>query len=391
MLFVAEDGVVDGESVAASRSPALPGMGRVKLALGSIAFLALTIGIFWYQFARIQAGDAGPRWSDLRWGYLALILLCLPIETLAAGTRMWVVARALQPGLTLWTCIKAEWANVALNLLTPSHAGGGPGQIYMLTRERVRAGTALTISLLGFLGTMIGLLAMGAYSLLVSDLGHVGPLFGASVSVLTSLSAAMLLGAVWPSLLRRTLGTVSRALWWLGGRRLPMHDWWPPASDRTGLPMDRLDPITTKLVDLVYTYRDDVRRFLRVGKASFGWACLLSFGFLFSRAFLAYLCVRFLGIDASTWRHVMDVQIALIFVIFFAPTPGGAGLAEGASLILMSAIVPGGFVPYYNLLWRFSTAYLGALAGLTCLARALMQDVRLSLGMAVRPTSSRAS
>jgi uncharacterized membrane protein YbhN (UPF0104 family) len=70
----------------------------------------------------------------------------------------------------------------------------------------------------------------------------------------------------------------------------------------------------------------------------------------------------------------VEAQMALIFLVFFAPTPGGAGIAEGASLAIMADIVPAGIAPYYNLLWRFSTTYLAALAGVLCLGRALTRD-----------------
>ncbi len=71
--------------------------------------------------------------------------------------------------------------------------------------------------------------------------------------------------------------------------------------------------------------------------------CLLSLIVLLSRALSPYLCARFLGV---------------------------------ASLSIMAEIVPAGVAPYYNLLWRFSTAYLAALAGFVCLLRALWRDTR---------------
>jgi uncharacterized membrane protein YbhN (UPF0104 family) len=139
-------------------------------------------------------------------------------------------------------------------------------------------------------------------------------------------------------------------------------------------------------VDLIFTYRDDVRRFIRVGGPSFVWVCLLSTVFLGARVVLAILSVRFLGLGGpeglgapaglgttSLW-HIAETQLQLIFIMFFAPTPGGAGIAEGASLSIMADVVPRGAAPYYTLLWRFSTAYLAALAGLMCLAWALVQD-----------------
>ena len=107
---------------------------RGKLAMGALGFVALTGGVFWYQFSRVGVGAAAPRWDDLRWGYLALLLLCLPVETMTCGFRIWVMARIFHPGVKLWTCIKAEWANVAISTLTPTQSGGGPGQIYVLSR-----------------------------------------------------------------------------------------------------------------------------------------------------------------------------------------------------------------------------------------------------------------
>jgi hypothetical protein len=40
----------------------------------------------------------------------------------------------------------------------------------------------------------------------------------------------------------------------------------------------------------------------------------------------------------------------------------------------MADIVPPGIAPCYNLLWRFSTTYLAALAGFLCLGRGLARD-----------------
>jgi uncharacterized protein (TIRG00374 family) len=371
------------QQITASRdlgSATLRGIGFGKLLAGGLAFVLLTVGIFWYQFYRIQVGDQAPRWDQLQWGYLFLILLCLPVETVASSLRVWLICRVLEPGVGLWTCFKAEWANVAIAMLTPSQSGGGPGQIYLLSRGGASVGTALTVSLLSFVGTMVGLLCMGLYSLLISGLAHTGPLFAAATWTIVSISTAMVLAAIWPGLFRVMIVTLSRAVHRTQGRRRPPHDHRLPSDARTRSAAERLDRLTAKLVDIIYTYRNDVRRFLRVGKATFVSVCLLSLVFLFSRAIIPYLCLRYLGIQTSTFRHVIEVQMALIFLAFFAPTPGGAGVAEAASLSIMDTIVPVGFAPYYTLLWRFLTLYLAAIAGLLCLMRSLAEDAQRIIG-----------
>ncbi|HEV8457952.1 MAG TPA: lysylphosphatidylglycerol synthase transmembrane domain-containing protein [Methylomirabilota bacterium] len=364
----------DADARTATTGPS--GLGRAKLTAGGIAFVLLTVGIFWYQFHRIQAGDAAPGWDQLRWGYLALILLLLPMEALACGLRIWIVCRVLEPGVSLWTCIKSEWANEFVAMLTPSQSGGGPGQIYILNRGGASVGTALTITLISFVGTMIVLFCMGLYSLVVSGISKTGPLFVTAAGTLTVISALMISAAVCPGVFRAVVAALSRGFSRLIGAPGRIEGWWPPSAPRSGPPVDCMDRLAAKLSDLLYNYRDDIARFTRQGKGAFVWVCVLSPVFLFSRAFMPYLCVRFLGIEASSAREIVEAQMALIFLIFFAPTPGGAGLAEGASLSIMSEVVSVGFAPYYNLLWRFSTLYVGALAGMLCIARALLQDAR---------------
>ncbi len=357
-------------------SGALRGIGCGKLLAGGLGFVLLTVGIFWYQFHRIQVADETPRWGHLQWGYLILILLCLPLETVTSGLRVWLICRVLQPGVGLWTCFKAEWANVAIAMLTPSQSGGGPGEIYILSRGGASVGTALTVCLLSFVGTMVGLLCMGLYSLLVSGLAHAGPLFAAATWTIVSISAAMVLGALWPGFFRFVFVAVSQAVSRIDGIRPHSRDCLLRGDPGIGSSREHLDRLTAKLVDIIYTYRDDVWRFLRHGKVALAWVCLLSLVFLSSRALMPYLCLRFLGINTSTFRQVIEAQVALIFLVFFAPTPGGAGVAEAASLSIMEDIVPIGFAPYYTLLWRSLTLYLAAIPRLCCLARALIQDGR---------------
>jgi uncharacterized membrane protein YbhN (UPF0104 family) len=350
------------------------GLRFTQVVAGSVGFLLLTVGAFWYQFHRIAPDDAAPRWDHLRWGYLWLILLCLPLESLAAAVRTWVVYRTLQPSVRVWTCLKAEWVNVALNTLTPSHLGGGPGQIYIFSREGVSVGRAFTASLLSFVGTMVGLLCLGVYSLVSSSTDVMRPLFEATAWTLLAMSGAMALASVWPAAFRGALAWGSSTMRRLGLARHPLRDWWPSDEVRTGPPAARVGRLARRLLDLIYAYRADTVHFFRAGKLGFVWVSLLGLAFLLARALLAYLCIRFLGIDTASLHHVIEIQMALIFLIFFAPTPGGAGLAEGASLALMAQIVPIGFAPYYNLLWRFTTVYIGTLAGIVVLGRALVHD-----------------
>jgi uncharacterized protein (TIRG00374 family) len=134
--------------------------------------------------------------------------------------------------------------------------------------------------------------------------------------------------------------------------------------------------LAAKLVELIYSYQKDARRFLKMGKARFGIVCLLSMVFITARCLMAFFCLRFLGVKESTLGHILELQLALVFLIYFAPTPGGSAFAESISLVIMAGILPDGFAPYYHLLWRGTTLYIPAIVGLLWILHAIMQDIR---------------
>ena len=350
-------------------------LGRGKLIVGGFFFVAITVGIFWYQFHRIDPGDHIPSLDQIRWGYLIPILLFLPLETFLSSVRIWIICRILHPDISFWTCLKADLGNAAIAILTPSQMGGGPGQMYFLNRGGVGLSTALTITLLTFVSTLVTLLVMGLYSLFLAYVDHSNPLFIGAVSTLTLVSGLIILSAVWPGFFRMIISGFSRGLWRIRGRKDPLKGWWHPGRPQTAEATDRMGPLALRLVDILYAYRDDLTRFLLHGKALFIWTCFLGLAFFISRFILTFFCVRFLGIEASSLGEIIEIQMTLVFLTYLAPTPGSAGIAEEASLSIMWGIVPMGYAPYYNFLWRFTTVYFGAAAGLLLLWVAVLKDM----------------
>jgi len=219
--------------------------------------------------------------------------------------------------------------------------------LYTLSR-RVNVATATTISLITFLGTMVSLLAVGLYSILVSGTS-LGSLFSVAIWPLTIIVGLMTTALLWPGLFRAAVSHALKAY-----RRI---------SNLRDSHQDRMELAAARLVALVYDYHYGTWKFIRTGKTQFAGVCLLSFVFILARCLMAFLCLRFLGIGNSTLGEVLQIQMALLFLLYFAPTPGSSGLAEVFSLSAMAAIVPAGLAPYYNLLWRASTVYLTAVLG----------------------------
>lgn len=350
--------------------------GVFRLVGGGLVFIGLTVGIFWYQFSEIPLGNRPSIWNQLQWGYLFWLLILLPVETFAAGLRIWVISRALQPGVSLWTCIKAEWANLGLAMLTPSQTGGGVGQIYMLSRGGMKLATALTVSLISFLGSMVVLLFIGVYSLLIAKVDHLAVFFQGALLVFLIVFAVVIFAVCWPASLRFVISGIFSGIQNICDKKHSRKRIGLPQNCRIRRLTGQLQTFSQKLIDLCYLHQVNMRRFFRLNGCSFIWVCLLSLVFMLSRSVMAFLCLRFLGIQAAALGDVLETQLSLIFMIYFAPTPGSSGLAEGASMLMMHGAVPAEFAPYYNLLWRCSTLYLPAFAGLVFLSWTIIQDAR---------------
>jgi uncharacterized protein (TIRG00374 family) len=261
-------------------------------------------------------------------------------------------------------------------MLTPFQTGGGFGQIYMLKRGGANLSTALTDSLIPFTGTVIGFFCVGVYLIFLTRIEYCGILLRGSIWAFTAICSLMILGAFCPGLFRFSISLSSSMLSWIversaaeGVRLVPNNK----RSDDPRYPMGRLD---SWLIALVYNYHQGVRLFFTKGKVHFVLVLLFTLIFMLSRCVTAFLCLRILGIDNSSLAHVLQVQLAIMILVYFAPTPGASGLAESASLSMMGNIIPVGFLPYYNIVWWCTTLFITGMAALICLVPAIIRDGR---------------
>ena len=87
---------------------------------------------------------------------------------------------------------------------------------------------------------------------------------------------------------------------------------------------------------------------------------------------LMYLCMLFLFpyvLLQSMGTHVhiltvLSIQVIITFLIYFTPTPGGSGVAEGGFALIFSHFISPEYVPSLTVYWRFLTTYLGMIIGL---------------------------
>ena len=97
--------------------------------------------------------------------------------------------------------------------------------------------------------------------------------------------------------------------------------------------------------------------------------------FLLSLFSFPALLMWHLGYDVD-YPLVIGVMVVNTFIMYFAPTPGAAGIAEGAFALFFASLLSNADLVLVMLGWRFLTVHLGMLIGIPVTIHALLQGER---------------
>src|SRR5256712_4918688 len=93
--------------------------------------------------------------AHLRWGWMLLGLALASMDWLGGGTRLWVVARQVHPGLRLRYMVVAGGMSASAGQLTPFQTTPGPTMMWVMRRAGIRLPEAMTSTFMTFVATVI--------------------------------------------------------------------------------------------------------------------------------------------------------------------------------------------------------------------------------------------
>jgi uncharacterized protein (TIRG00374 family) len=290
----------------------------------------------------------------LQWGWVGLGVGIAAFDWVGGGLRLWVLLQHVHP-TKLRHCIMSAGLNYWATLLTPSQAGGGPVGIYALKRYGTPIPEGIIATFMSWMATILFFVIAGPTAVALGAgrslerhgvLGQavsLNDLFRLALGGFIAVGIAVLLVIVFPGVARQI---AQRIATWLEGRG------------------------SAKLAGWVAQARDGIDRSHEAMIAFFrgrGWISLLSAVLLTALALAnkllaGYVVLRALNIQAP-FVDVVLLQTLLMFLLYFAPTPGSSGLAEVLSAAVMSIYVPRELTPSYVLLWRVFVGYLTLAVG----------------------------
>jgi hypothetical protein len=327
-----------------------PSFGVKRLLLFALLFIDLSLAGIYAVYAQVAGRalqwDARLLSPSLLFASLGLLLVYFAAD----GLRLWFTLRALGHSIPLAAIVRLVFLNIFVSNITPLATGGGVAQVWFMRRRGVPVGIGLTattirtaLAVLFIFGSMPVLL------FILPDNGNMTPstsliaTLSVSVALYLGFFSVLLLRANW--LLRPLLVLLAglRGLHLINARR---HYRWRHR--------------------LVRELQRFAHGFVRYFQGRW-WdiAASLVFTAVFLLALLSFPVLLFwaLGYGFDFWV-VIGRMVITTFVMYFSPTPGASGIAEGLFGHFFRDVVTASHLVLVTVAWRVLTIYLGMLIGL---------------------------
>lgn len=290
-------------------------------------------------------------------GGCALLLL---VYFAADGLRLHYTLKALGHRLSLVRIFRLVYINIFFSNITPMATGGGFAQIWYLRRGGVPLGTAAAATTVRTVLAVLFIFS-AAPILLVTLEALDGRRLGEGWGLYLALFVAAYLGffAVvvfrnrW--LLAPLVDVLDRLRRWrlIGDRR---HRRWRFGARREMLRLSR------GLAGYLAGPRRDI-------------ALSIIFTFVFLLSLFSFPALLMWALDYEVdYLTVVGLLTVTTFIMYFSPTPGASGIAEGVFGYFFAGLVSAGHLVLITVAWRFLTIYLGMAVGLVVLQRELLRD-----------------
>lgn len=336
-----------------------PSVPRGRVCSGLALSLGVSVGGLAAIFLLLGEDLSWRQLAAFRWGYGVVAVGLLAAGWMADAFRWWLLAATLGSRLRWRELLRVVFAGYFVSGVTPFTSGGGPIQVYALTRHglTVGQGTAVVVAS-GLVNQLVlaggALVVTAAFDFTRQALGpwtdaavylYLGGL-GVYLAALFHTERFLRAGAA----LGRRLG-LSR--WGTGGRGA----WFRQKLLQAG-------------ADFHQAFRLLLRHpaYLALGFLSTGVFYLLFFS-------IAPVLLRGLGGNVPLWP-AQGLQNVFWLLCTIMPTPGGSGAAELGFVAIFTGLVPGALLPPLAAAWRLVTFYLRLLVGWPCFVALLARHRR---------------
>ncbi|MDR3164819.1 MAG: flippase-like domain-containing protein [Synergistaceae bacterium] len=270
--------------------------------------------------------------------------------------KMYLLIRAAGARLSWKLSLELTWINYFGAAITPMQSGGGPFQMYIMYHSGISVGQSVAITIIRTVLVMLILGAMIPFAVLVGGelpelgWGARGFIFYVVIFVL-AIWTALIVSIMKPIWVKRFAARIIILLRRVG---ILKKKW-----------ENKLLKFVLKEID---AYNENLMAFLTTGRKPFIAAVIAAFFQLLSQLSVMPCMIWALGFPVKYYQCVL-LQAVFLFLLYFIPTPGGSGAAEGGAALVFSMFVPWNVAGMLGIGWRAFTEYTGIVLGVIVAVR----------------------
>ncbi len=282
--------------------------------------------------------------KDLEWYWLVTTGLLWLIATAADGARLSVLARAAGYKMGIIRSAEVILVGYFMAAVTPFQVGGLPLQLYSMNKLGINPGKASAMLLMR--GILFYVMIIAAAPFVATNLGVSSVLLKVlSVYIgiiLTVGGIFIVLVLVFPRVMKR----------W--GNKLKAH---PNPG--------RFRRLLTRTFSEFDNFTAGLKLYLR-GRNLGYIAVTIGLTVAYALAYFGMSASLLAGLGVLAARNtlrVIGINLVLVSVLLYIPTPGASGVAEAGAAALYAMFCPKEMLGIFVVLWRLFSFYIGAFVG----------------------------
>lgn len=345
----------------------------MSLRKGLIIFILLAFGV--NAFIIIKSVDADTIHSLIHADKFKLLLALLVVffAWVCDSGRFCALSYAAGEKVSFPLGIVLTWLNYFGSAVTPMQSGGGPFQVYVLYKKGIPVGKGIAITLMRTMLTILILtLSVPIAILLDPEILAGSPFLKGLVSyvfvVILATWAFVAFTVIKPELIKKLARMI---VMWL--KRFKFMN-----SNRTVI------KIFQWLDREVDNYILNFKSAFSTGKFWLILGAVLSVLHLLALFTVLPVLMSAVGLKFR-FIQTIAVQAVFMFILYFVPTPGASGVAEGGGALLYSILMPQNMAGIMSIICRFFTDYISIFMGVVVVVRMLGWGVSEDLHKGASP------
>jgi len=265
------------------------------------------------------------------------------------GLRLYYVLKTLECKIDFKSIFKLVFVNLFVSNVTPLATGGGFIQVYFLHKKGISLGNATAATTIRTIIATVTVFVTAPLVLFIGDTIEVGFALN-QIIIYMSLFALLYFSFFYTVIFNNKLvkKIVYNILIFLRHKNLLSHQKFKNSS--------------RFLFKEINIFGKSLSSFFKGKKLYVFFSLFFAMLFLLAELSFTVLLMMGMGYDPAYWPVVLS-QLVVLFFMYFAPTPGATGIAEGGfSLIFANYVLKADMFPLiFN--WRFFTKYIGIIIG----------------------------